>query len=64
VKVDQKARGRFLGGTVPFGFTRGEGDELIPHDCQQKAIREMKRLRAQGMALRPIDEAMRTKLPD
>ena len=60
-KADQKARGRFLGGTVPFGFTRGEGDELIPHDGQQKAIREMKRLRAQGMALRPIAEAMRAK---
>jgi DNA invertase Pin-like site-specific DNA recombinase len=60
-KADQKARGRFLGGTVPFGFTRGEGDELIPHDGQQNAIREMKRLRAQGMALRPIAEAMRAK---
>ena len=60
-KADQKARGRFLGGTVPFGFTRGEGDELVPHDDQQKAIREMMRLRAQGMALRPIAEAMRAK---
>jgi DNA invertase Pin-like site-specific DNA recombinase len=63
-KADQKARGRFLGGTVPFGSARGEGDELIPHDGQQKAIREMKRLRAQGMALRPIAEAIRVWLPD
>jgi hypothetical protein len=46
---------------VPFGFTRGEGAELIPHDGQQKAIREMKRLRAQGKAPRPIAEAMRAK---
>ena len=30
-------------------------------EAEQKAIREMKRLRAQGMALRPIAEAMRAK---
>jgi hypothetical protein len=28
---------------------------------EQKAIREMKRLRAQGMAVRPIAEAVRAK---
>jgi DNA invertase Pin-like site-specific DNA recombinase len=58
-KRDQKARGRFLGGAVPFGYRRGEGYELIPHDGEQAAIREIKRLRAEGIALRPIAEAMR-----
>jgi hypothetical protein len=61
VKADQKARGRFLGGTRPFGYQRGEGDELIPDEDEQKAIREMRRLREQGMARRPIAEAMRAK---
>src|SRR6516162_7103503 len=60
-KRDQKARGRFLGGTVPFGYRRGEGYELIPDKDEQAAIREIKRLRAKGMALRPIAEAMRAK---
>jgi putative DNA-invertase from lambdoid prophage Rac len=54
VKADQKARGRYLGGKVPFGFRRGEGGELIPHEAEQEAIREMVALRAEGRALRAI----------
>jgi DNA invertase Pin-like site-specific DNA recombinase len=61
VKADQKARSRYLGGTMPFGFRRGEAGDLVPHEGEQKAIHEMKRLRAQGKALRPIAEAMRAK---
>ena len=61
VKADQKARGRYLGGTEPFGYRVGEAGELVPHEGEQKAIREMKRLRAQGKALRPIADAMRAK---
>jgi hypothetical protein len=38
VKADQKARGRYLGGIVPFGFRRGESGELIPHEIEQDAI--------------------------
>ena len=39
-KADQKARGRFLGGTVPFGYRRGgeEGELLVPHEAEQQAI--------------------------
>ena len=61
VKADQKARGRYLGGTAPFGYRVGEAGELAPHEGEQKAIREMKRRRAQGKALRPIAEVMRAK---
>ena len=61
VKADQKARGRYLGGIMPFGFRRGEDGELVPHEAEQRAIREIRRLRAQGKALRPIVEAMRAK---
>ena len=35
VKTDQKARGRYLGGKVPFGFRRGESGELVPHEAEQ-----------------------------
>jgi putative DNA-invertase from lambdoid prophage Rac len=52
VKADQKARGRFLGGSVPFGFTLGEDGDLVPHEAQQDAIREIVALKAQGRSLR------------
>jgi putative DNA-invertase from lambdoid prophage Rac len=58
VKADQKARGRYLGGKVPFGFRRGDAGELVPHVAEQEAIRKMVALRAKGKALRAIAEAM------
>jgi putative DNA-invertase from lambdoid prophage Rac len=60
-KADQRARGRYLGGIMPFGYRRGEGGELVPVDAEQEAIREMVALRGQGKALRAIAEAMRAK---
>jgi len=61
VKADQKARGRYLGGKVPFGFRPDAEAELVPHDSEQEAIREMGALRAQGKPLRAIADAMRAK---
>jgi hypothetical protein len=48
---------------VPFGFRRcaEDGFELVPHEAEQAAIREIVALRAQGKALRPIADAMRAK---
>ena len=54
VKADQKARGRYLGGSVPFGYRLGDGGELAPHEAEQEAIREMAALKAQGRSLRAI----------
>jgi putative DNA-invertase from lambdoid prophage Rac len=61
VKADQKTRGRYLGGTVPFGYRRGESGELVPHEIEQEAIHEMVALRAQGRPLRAIAEAVKAK---
>ena len=58
VKADQKARGRYLGGKVPFGFRRGESGELVLHEAEQEVIREIVALRAQGKPLRAIAEAV------
>ena len=44
-----------------FGFRRGESGELIPHEGEQQAIRDMAALRAQGRPLRAIAEALRAK---
>jgi len=61
VKADQKAHGRYLGGKVPFGFRRGGDGELVPHEAEQEAIREMVALRAQGRPLRAIADAVAAK---
>ena len=62
VKADQKARGRYLGGTAPFGFRVGKSGELVPHEAEQEAIQEIVALRAQGKPLRAIAEAVATKV--
>jgi putative DNA-invertase from lambdoid prophage Rac len=61
VKADQKARGRFLGGSVQFGYRLGEGGRLVPNDDEQAAIREMVALKAQGQSLRAIAAEMQAK---
>ena len=61
VKRDQRSRGRYLGGSVPFGFRRGESGELVPDEVEQEAIREVVALWAQGKPLRTIAEAMRAE---
>ena len=60
-KADQKSRGRFLGGDVPFGFEVGGDGALVPIEAQQEAIREIAALRAQGRSLRAIRDEMRAK---
>jgi putative DNA-invertase from lambdoid prophage Rac len=55
VKRDQKARGRFLGGTrAPFGFRAGDDGELVPDEGEQAAIGKAKRMRGRGKSLRYI----------
>jgi len=55
VKRDQRARGRFLGGTrPPFGFRAGNGGELVPDETEQAAIARARRLRGRGKSLRYI----------
>jgi DNA invertase Pin-like site-specific DNA recombinase len=60
-KADQKSRGRFLGGDVPFGFEVGADGVLVPIGAQQEAIREIAALRAQGRSLRAIRDEMQAK---
>ena len=61
VKADQRARGRYLGGIVPFGFRRGDDGELVPHADEQAAIAEIAALHAQRTPLRAIVAAMAAK---
>jgi len=57
VKADQRKRGRFLGGSVPFGWRR-DGDVLVPSPDEQAAIKRMRALRAKGLSLRAIRDRL------
>ena len=59
VKRDQKQRGRFLGGTAPFGYRKGRDGELVEVPRQQVAIARMQQLKAEGKSLRAISKALR-----
>jgi putative DNA-invertase from lambdoid prophage Rac len=61
VKADQKARGRYLGGKIPFGFRRAENGDLVEVPAEQEAIRQMVALRAQGRPLRAIAADVQAK---
>jgi DNA invertase Pin-like site-specific DNA recombinase len=66
MKADQRRRGRFPGGSVPFGW-RGEKEvdeagkervRLVPVPEQQAAIKKMRKLRAKGLSLRAIRDRL------
>ncbi|CAA2136722.1 recombinase family protein [Methylobacterium bullatum] len=59
VKSDQRKRGRYLGGTVPFGFVVNDEGALVELETEQQAIETMKTLHAQGKSLRAISEALK-----
>ncbi|MGD9737764.1 MAG: recombinase family protein [Bauldia sp.] len=59
VKADQKARGRYLGGKVPFGYRVGLGGELVEHHEEQAAIHTAREMRSQGASLRAIAAQLR-----
>jgi putative DNA-invertase from lambdoid prophage Rac len=61
VKRDQKTRGRFLGGTVPFGYRLDDSGELVAHGAEQAAICEAVAMKAGGASLRTIADALQAK---
>lgn len=61
VKRDQRTRGRYLGGTIPFGWQVGDAGELVPIPGQQEAISVMRRMQEDGASLRVIADAVRAQ---
>jgi DNA invertase Pin-like site-specific DNA recombinase len=61
VKADQRSRGRYLGGTVPFGWRLGDDGALIADAGEQEAIRRMRELRHEGHSLRAIADALKAE---
>jgi putative DNA-invertase from lambdoid prophage Rac len=58
VKADQRTRGRYLGGKLPFGFAVGADGALQEVPEQQAAIATARTKRASGAVLRIIREAL------
>ncbi len=61
VKADQRQRGRYLGGRVPFGFRVGDHGELVADPAQQAAISTAKAMRRDGTKLEAIREALQAR---
>lgn len=59
VKADQKARGRYLGGSIPFGYDLGEGGALVANPGQQSALRKARELKARDISIRAISRELR-----
>jgi putative DNA-invertase from lambdoid prophage Rac len=61
VKQDQKDRGRYLGGRVPFGFRVGDDGGLVPDAAEQALIADARALRTDGATLRAIQAVLETQ---
>ncbi len=62
VKADQKSRGRYLGGSVPFGHkVAKDGKHLEPVPEEKAAIKRMRRLHRDGKSLRAISQDMKDR---
>lgn len=59
IKRDQRARGRYLGGAVPFGFIVSPAGDLTEDPAQQRAIRDALLLRAEGASLRAVSTKLK-----
>jgi DNA invertase Pin-like site-specific DNA recombinase len=61
VKRDQKTRGRFLGGSRPFGWQIAADGSLEPLESERKALLAMSRMHKAGKSLRAIATAMKER---
>lgn len=54
VKSNERSKGRFLGGTRPFGYDIDESGNLVPIQEEQDAIAQIIKMRQEGESLRSI----------
>jgi DNA invertase Pin-like site-specific DNA recombinase len=54
VKQRQRSKGRFLGGSRPFGYHIHTNGRLIENPMEQKVLRQIIRMNQQGKSLRAI----------
>lgn len=59
VKSDQRRRGRYLGGKVPFGFAVGADGDLMPRSDEQVIVADVHRLADDGATVRSVQSHVR-----
>lgn len=55
------AQGEYIGGGAPFGYRLDDAGRLVAEPAEQDAIREARRLRAEGLALRSVAAQLATQ---
>lgn len=60
VKKNQRSKGRYLGGSRPFGYMIHSNGRLIENPLEQKVLKRILQLRNQGKSLRAIAEEVST----
>lgn len=60
VKRNERSKGRYLGGSRPFGFMIHSNGRLIENPLEQKVLKRIMQLREQGRSLRSIAEEVST----
>jgi DNA invertase Pin-like site-specific DNA recombinase len=60
-KRAQKARGEYLGGKAPFGFTYDAERKLVPVPDQQRALRRIRTLHAEGLSPYKISDDLKAR---
>lgn len=62
VKLLQRDKGRFLGGSKPFGYMVHSNGKLIENPLEQKVLRQIYQLRDRGHSLRDIARQVSTPI--
>ncbi len=62
IKHRQRSKGRYLGGSRPFGYMIHENGRLIENPVEQRVLRRILRLREQGRSLRAIAREVSTPM--
>lgn len=60
VKQKQREKGRFLGGSKPFGYMVHSNGKLIENPLEQKVLKQIHQLRQRGHSLRDIARQVST----
>lgn len=62
VKRRQRGKGRYLGGSRPFGYMIHDNGRLIENPMEQRVLKQILQLRRKGLSLRAIAEQVSTPL--
>lgn len=62
VKVHQRQKGRFLGGSRPFGYMIHSNGRLIENPMEQRVLKKIIEMKNQGKSLRAISSEVSTPM--